>query len=352
MFVFVFYEGVPVALVILVWLCVFGALFGLNEVTRRFKWVGFTAFVILPIILTISWLTVFKDTAYMDWFHLAKVYSSTAGCIGFWCIRFIKGWDKSKIALCFPPLILAVNICEAVARDFEIGHYTVPVMEFMNNQIQYYIGGPWNVMNGIAGILNIITITGWFGICIRAVTKKDHSRDMLWPDMLWFWIVAYDLWNFAYTYNCLPTHAWYCGLALLLAPTLCAFTLGKGAWLQHRAQTLAMWCMFAQTVPAFQDASAFMVHSSSSYAIAKGAIAQGMLAPDGYTALVAPGVYQIASAAPPTTALFIMSLLALLANIAVFGYMVYKIIKTRRNPYLGELYTDLPAYKKIKALAQ
>ena len=66
---------------------------------------------------------------------------------------------------------------------------------------------------------------------------------MLWPDMLWFWIIAYDLWNFAYTYNCLPTHAWYCGFALLLAPTICAFTLGKGAWLQHRAQTLALWCM-------------------------------------------------------------------------------------------------------------
>ena len=69
--------------------------------------------------------------------------------------------------------------------------------------------------------------------------KKDGSKDMLWPDMLWFWIIAYDLWNFTYTYNCIPTHSWYAGFALLLAPTLCAFTLGKGAWLQHRAQTLA-----------------------------------------------------------------------------------------------------------------
>ena len=101
-----------------------------------------------------------------------------------------------------------------------------------NNQVQYYVGGSWNIMNGIAGILNIITISGWFGICIRRKTANDNSRDMLWPDMMWFWIVAYDLWNFAYTYNCLPTHAWYCGFALLLAPTVCAFTLGKGAWLQ------------------------------------------------------------------------------------------------------------------------
>ncbi len=169
--------------------------------------------------------------------------------------------------------------------------------------------------------------------------------------MLWFWIVAYDVWNFAYTYNCLPTHAWYCGLALLLAPTLCAFTLGKGAWLQHRAHTLALWCMFAQTLPAFQDASIFMVHSASSSAIAKAAMAQGMVASDGFTALVAPGVYQVTSAAPPTTALFIFGLLALLVNLAVFIFMIYRVVKTKRNPYLGELYSDLPAYQRIKAAA-
>ena len=117
-------------------------------------------------------------------------------------------------------------------------------------------------MNGVAGILNIIAITGWFGIVIRKKSKCDGSRDMLWPDMLWFWIIAYDLWNFVYTYNCIPTHAWYAGFALLLAPTLCSFTVGKGAWLQHRAQTLAMWCMFAQTFPMFQDSGNFVVQST------------------------------------------------------------------------------------------
>lgn len=34
---FAFYEGVPTALVLLVWLGVFVSLFALNEVTRRFK---------------------------------------------------------------------------------------------------------------------------------------------------------------------------------------------------------------------------------------------------------------------------------------------------------------------------
>lgn len=172
-------------------------------------------------------------------------------------------------------------------------------------------------MNGIAGILNIITITGWFGICIRKQTTKDGSKDMLWPDMLWFWIIAYDLWNFAYTYNCLPGHAWYCGFALLLAPTLCAFTVGKGAWLQHRAQTLALWCMFAQTFPSFIDKGPFAVMSSYN-----------------------------------TAPLFAFSFVALVSNIAVFIYMIYKIGKTKRNPYLGELYTDLGKYKEVKSLAE
>lgn len=335
------------------WLSVFAALFGLNEISRRFKWAGFVCFIVLPVVLTILWTTVLKESSYMDWFHLAKVYSSTAGCIGFWCIRHIKGASKIKLLLCFPPLILAINILEAVSRDFEVAlRYTVPTMEYLNNQTQYYIGGSWNIMNGIAGLLNIVTITGWLGICIRKEVSNDKSKDMLWPDMLWFWIIAYDIWNFAYTYNCLPTHAWYCGLALLLAPTLCSFTLGKGAWLQHRAQTLTLWCMFAQTFPLFQDAGKFMVHSLSSKAIADVAISAQLVATDGFTMLVPEGLYQIPAATPNTMPLFVASLLAIIVNVAVFAYMIYKIIKTKRNPYTGELYTDLKSYQEIKQLAE
>ena len=327
MFTFNFAEGADVISTLLVWLCVFSALFALNELTRRFKVLGFAFFVVLPAVLSVLWFTVLKESTYTDWFHLMKVYSSTAGCIGFWCIRHLKGTRKdgttwrladSRIALCFPPLILAINILEACARDIEVGmSYAVMSLDKTADSPVMLMGGPWNYMNAIAGVLNIITITGWFGICIRKATKKDGSRDMLWPDMLWFWIVAYDLWNFAYTYNCLPNHSWYCGLALLLAPTLCAFTVGKGAWLQHRAQTLALWCMFAQTFPLFQDAGRFRVDSTYD-----------------------PTVY------------FIVSFLALAANVGVLIYMFYKARKTHRNPYKAELYTDLAEYRAIKQLAE
>ena len=328
MFRFNYGEGAGFLSVWLVWIGVFLALFLLNEVTRRFKVAGILGFLVLPAVLSVLWFTVMKETAYTDWFHLAKVYSSTAGCIGFWCIRHVRGTNKktgkewalanNKIALCFPPLILAINILEAVARDFEVGiKYVVMAQDVTADAPVMLMGGPWNYMNAIAGILNIIIITGWVGIKIRKKTAKDGSRDMIWPDMLWFYIIAYDLWNFAYTYNCLPHHAWYCGLALLLAPTLCAFTVGKGAWLQHRAQTLALWCMFAQTFPLFQDFGKWRVDSTYN-----------------------PTIY------------FVASFFALAANIAVVVYMIYKWKKTKRNPYTGELYTDLKEYQTIAALAE
>jgi hypothetical protein len=75
--------------------------------------------------------------------------------------------------------------------------------------------------------------------------------------------------------------------------------------------------MFAQTLPLFQDVGRFRVDSTYS-----------------------PTIY------------FIVSLLALASNVLVFAYMIYKVNKTSRNPYAGELYTDLPSYEATKALAE
>nr|WP_315021118.1 DUF5692 family protein [uncultured Aminipila sp.] len=328
MFTFNYAEGATFFSAWGIWLVVFAGLFIFNEFARRWKWAGFFSFIVLPVVLSIMWATTLKEETYTDWFHLAKVYSATAGCVGFWCIRHIEKKDKitgqitwrladNKIALCFPPLILAINILEAMTRDFQVGmNYWLTNSGPIEGEAVGVMGGPWNYMNGIAGLLNIIAITGWFGIVIRKKTDKDGSRDMLWPDMLWFWIIAYDVWNFAYTYNCIPTHSWYAGFALLFAPTLCAFTLGKGAWLQHRAQTLAIWCMFAQTFPSFQDEGMFVVKSTYN-----------------------PGLYTFWGA------------FALVSNVAVVIYMICKIKKTKKNPYTGELYVERKEYKEVKEMA-
>lgn len=285
------------------------ALIAFNEFGRTTKWGGILLFLIVPIVLTIF---VWPKTAAPGneygtgtWFNWVKTYSALAGVLGFMAIRFIPGLTKKKWVLLFPPLILGINIFEAVIRDFQV--YTYGAWDGAVIDNLWVMSGPWNIMNGIAGLLNIITICGWVGIFI----SNDKTKDMIWPDMIWAWIIAYDLWNFAYTYNCIADHSFYCGVALLLACTIPAFFIKKGAWLQHRASTLALWIMFVMTVPQFADR-------------------------------IAP---------VPTThnpkAFFMVSLLALLSNIALAVYQFYLIRRKRLNPLKDEIYVETNAYKRV-----
>src|SRR5574344_1618790 len=185
----------------------------LNEIARSSKWASVLMFIILPIVLT---FTVWNHTAGADsstgtWFHWVKVYSALAGCIGFMALRYVKNWDRFKFLIIFPALILSINILEAVFRDFQV--YQLYRDELYGTTVNMVTmkGGGWNIINGIAGILNIITISGFLGVF---VDHKSRKKDMLWPDMLWFWIIAYDLWNFAYVYNCVGDHSFYAGAAL------------------------------------------------------------------------------------------------------------------------------------------
>lgn len=289
----------------LMWFVVLGGLILANELSRRYKYVAVVSFIVLPLILTFAvWPnTAVAGTSVGTWFHWVKVYSALAGCLGFMALRYNEKLSKNKYLLIFPALILSINIVEAVVRDFQCKGFN----EILDGMM--IIGGPWNIMNGVAGILNILTLSGFVGIII----SKGKSKDMLWPDQLWFWIIAYDLWNFAYVYNCVPDHSFYAGAALLISCTIPAFFIKKGAWLQHRAHTLAFWMMFVMTVPTFVDTSTFAVKSSHN-----------------------------------ETALFIVSALSLGMNLAVFVYHFYRIFKFKRNPLKEEVYIELEAYKEIK----
>lgn len=289
---------------ILIGLTVLLGLILINELTRTNKWIALVLFIALPTYLALFvWpTTAAPGTSVGTWFAWAKVFSCLAGVLGFMALRYIKGLSSNKYLLMFPPLILAINIMEAVIRDFQCYNLNGFVDGVM------ITGGPWNIMNGIAGILNILALSGWVGIFI----SKGKKKDMIWSDQLWFWIIAYDLWNFAYVYNCLGNHAFYAGLILLLSCTIPAFFIKKGAWLQHRAQTLGIWMMFAMTFPSFMDTSRFAVKSTQN-----------------------------------TSALFTVSVIALSANIALIIYHVSKIIKSKRNPLKEEIYSDLKSFKQI-----
>ncbi len=292
----------------LAWFVVLGALIGLNEVTRRWKWAGLTFFVALPVVLTVFvWpTTAGAGSSTGTWFHWVKVYSALAGAVGFMAIRYIPALSRNKWALLFPPAILALNIFEACIRDFQVGAMGA------NGMVDgvFMVSGPWNWMNGIAGLINLVTICGWAGIFI----SRDASADMIWPDMLWFWIIAYDLWNFAYVYNCVGDHSFYAGAALLISCTIPAFFIKKGAWLQHRASTLALWMMFTMAVPGFVTSSQFSVAASHNPA-----------------------------------ALLTVSLLSLAVNVAVLIYQVRTIVTRRLNPLTDELYAHLPQYAEVLA---
>ena len=184
-----------------------------------------------------------------------KQYSALAGSLCLVALQVFPRLRHNRWYLLIPPIILAVNIAEAVVRDFQC--YGIHGVDPSQGMVTW--GGPWNIMNGIAGILNLLAISGWVGIFVS--TGKE--RALVWGDLTIGWIISYDLWNFAYVYNCLADRAWYSGVALLAACTIPALMkLGRGAWIQYRAYTLTLWSGVVLTFPHFMHDSMFAHRSS------------------------------------------------------------------------------------------
>ena len=331
------------------WIAMIGVLLGLillNEFSRRSKFGGIFMFFAVPLALTAyfvaiqigaasgaEWALKNQTYVYMNgWFHYAKIYAALAGCIGFMMIKYGWGIGKQHWFKCFPFVIVAINILIAVASDFETA-YKGWYHWFLSNEDVWLYGGWHNVMNGLAGIINIFCMTAWWSV----YASKDKT-DMLWPDMTWVYIVVYDVWNFAYTYNCLPTHSWFCGIALLLAPTIAAIFWNRGGWIQNRAFTLAIWCMFAQVVPLFQ------VTFSDGTAASRWATLPKLYA-DGTLNGIAEGT----SVNADPTAMTIVSALALVVNIAALAYIIYQSRNRHINPYKQDVFVDQKYYKEAAA---
>lgn len=140
--------------------------------------------------------------------------------------------------------------------------------------------------------------------------SKGKERALVLGDLTIEWIIAYDLWNFAYVYNCLADRAWYSGVALLAACTIPALMkFGRGAWIQYRAYTLTFWSAVVLTFPHLIQDSMFAHRSAHN-----------------------------------PSAMFIISAVALLANVWVFGRHVYVNVSKKRNPFTQEVHADEPTY--------
>ena len=325
------------------WLLVFVGLILANEFARRTKFGGIACFLILPAVLTVYFISIYVGAAmgaewalnnptyvYMNgWFHYFKLYAATLGCIGFMMIKYKWSIGKKDWFKVFPFLIVAANILIAVVSDFESGIKGAlsPDGWWLSSENVWLYGGWWNWLNGFAGILNIFCMTGWWGIYV----SKD-KKDMLWPDMIWLYILAYDVWNFQYTYLNLPTHAWYCGLALLLAPTVANALWNKGGWIQNRANTLALWCMFAQVFPLFQDRSIFTTIPA--------------LYADGFMdAAIRP---VLVNPVPQG----VISILSIGINALALALIIKRSREQKKNPYKQEIFTDTKDFQLAMARAE
>lgn len=337
------------------WVLVFAGLVILNEIGRRTKIGGIVLFVIIPAILTIYFIAIQaglfgghsnQTYEYMNgWFHYAKLYAADIGVVGFLMIKYKWGIGKKEWFKPWPFVIVAINILIAVVSDFESAIRAYQITGdfsgawWASNEGVFLYGGWWNIVNGIAGLINIFCMTGWWGIY---ASKDKNHQDMLWPDMTVWFIVAYDLWNFTYTYNNLPTHSWYCGLALLLAPTFANALWNKGGWIQNRANTLATWCMFAQVVPMFQIKGRFSVLPVLYSNV------EGFESLDAFSLTT----MDLTSVAPNTKVQGFMAIIALVANVICLSVIIKRAIEQKKNPYKNEIFADTKDFKVAIARAE
>lgn len=297
------FEGVTVGSFVALILFI-AVMLGVNEATRRSKVLSIVVYCVLPVVLAVLvYLGVLGSPTGKTWFGWIKVISALAGVYGFMLIRFTKLGER-RFAAIFPVAILSLNIVEAVYREFEVfANYKILDVDPSGSAV---LGGAWNILNGIAGILCIVTLTGFVGIKV----SKDKSIDMVWPDMIWMYIIGYTLWNFAYVYNCISTRSMYAGVGILLAAIIAEYVFKRGVWLQHRAQILSFYVMCSLTID-YQHSEYFQILPTYSRG-----------------------------------GLMTISMISILFNVGVFAYMIYIIVKDRKNPLKEEIYSHTNYYKK------
>ena len=301
------------------WVLVFVGLILMNELGRRTKTGGIIIFVVIPVILTVYFILAHvgmfggennPTVAIMDgWFHYFKLYAADIGCVGFMMIKYKWGLGKYDWFKWWPWFIVAANIMIANVSDMEsflaAYHITGDFSGawWASNEGVFIYGGWWNLVNALAGLINIFCMTG----CTYLLTSKDKNKsDMIWPDTF-----ANALWN-------------------------------KGGWIQNRANTLAIWCMWAQVVPAFQLSSRFAAALPSVYG---GATANGITAYDLYTPAIelyksgmgkteqAGQIIADMGITADPRAQGVIAIAALVINVVVMAFIIQRSIKMGKNPY-------------------
>ncbi len=106
----------------------------------------------------------------------------------------------------------------------------------------------------------------------------------------------------------------------------------KGGWIQNRANTLAIWCMFAQVFPLFQVGTRF-------------AVLPVLYGTDWTNGL------ELSTAAQPTyanpTAQGVMAILAIVVNVLCITIIIKRSVEQKKNPYKNEIFTDQKDFRLL-----
>ncbi len=187
-------------------------LFAAQAVLRHAgKWVVWGLFAALPVVLLPHWIA----TAQLDLFMWVKI-ASVIFCIAWGtAVRFTRLGER-EWARRSAPVLVAVNILEAVAVDLADGRLT-------------------HLLNATAGLVLVLTLPYHRG-GVR-VDDTRRCRDVRVPTSRG-WVVGYTLWNWAFVMLNYPSLAGY--HTAVLTAALMVGLIDPARWTQTRAATLGM----------------------------------------------------------------------------------------------------------------
>ncbi len=196
-------------------------IFGVTELVRRYKWLVYTIYVVLPLISLPIWLSQGQD-----WFVIAKTYTIIVYMLWIQLTRDVKKFQTSTIMLYGIYGLLIFNILEAMLRDFQTGYY----------------------LNMVSGAILCLTIPSWKKISVDNSTK--------WKDLHWekttIWMIFYAIWNITFVYSTFPY-----GGAIHIAVNLVPLVIGlynPKIWIQARVISLATHMMLRIYFSNYNDA--------------------------------------------------------------------------------------------------
>jgi len=229
------------------WLLIFAGLAAAFLMWRQWKW--FTPIVcgLGIVVMSFYWINESGVTSVFRW---VKLYTLVVSIWFFWFVRYTP-LHKYKWMRFLVAAILAVNILEAVEVDFTSGYLP-------------------NLLNGAAGILNILAITRWNGIG----PNRTGVRDLVWPGQAVLWIIAYDIWNVTFSYLNFNEYTSN-SMALNLVPTLIALWI-PGVWVAARGTTLGFFYLYLFTFSVFVMEKGFVpipINETSALVVASASFA-------------------------------------------------------------------------------